>query len=80
MASIYSAYDQLAEILAKAEPEKILSLKASVPMQERLEKLLEKSREKMLSKDDKDELDHYLVLERLIRLSKIRAQLRLTES
>ncbi len=49
-------------------------------MQLRLEELIEKSNEGALSKEDKDELDHYIVLERLIRLAKIRAQKRVSNS
>jgi hypothetical protein len=39
-----------------------------------LEVLIEKSKDNILSKSEKDELDHYIVLERLIRLAKIRAR------
>jgi len=72
--TIYSAYDQVADLLASLEPEKLLALKASAEMHERLESLIEKSKEGDLSRKEKDELDHYLVLERLVRLAKIRAR------
>lgn len=42
-------------------------------MQERMELLLEKSKANKLTIDEKDELDHYIVLEWLGRLAKIRA-------
>ncbi|MBK9016795.1 MAG: hypothetical protein IPM82_23475 [Saprospiraceae bacterium] len=77
MVSIYSAYDQIAELLATVEPEKLMKLKATAAMQKRLETLMDKSKAGILTKEEKDELDHYLVLERLVRLSKIRAQQRL---
>ncbi|MFN0034872.1 MAG: hypothetical protein ACKVUS_07395 [Saprospiraceae bacterium] len=71
--TIYSVYDEIAELLAQLAPGKILALKASGEMQERLEFLIEKSKEDQLTIREKDELDHYIVLERLVRLSKIRA-------
>ena len=74
--TIYSAYDEIADLLSEIEPKRLLNLKASKAMQERLEILIEKSKEQALSREEKDELDHYIVLERLIRLAKIRAQKR----
>lgn len=71
--TIHNIYDQLAEILAKAEPAKVSAMQASGEMQTRLETLIEKSKEGPLDRKEKDELDHFIVLERLIRLAKIRA-------
>lgn len=73
MGNIYSAYDQLAAILAKIGPEEVTKLRATDEMQVRMELLLKKSRENILSIEEKDELDHFIVLERLVRLAKIRA-------
>lgn len=70
---IYNVFDQIAEILAEAEPAKITAMKASGEMQERLESLTEKSKDGLLNREEKDELDHFIVLERLMRLAKIRA-------
>ena len=42
-------------------------------MQQRLEELIDQEQSKGLSPEEKDELDHYIVLERLIRLAKARA-------
>ncbi len=72
MGNIYSAYDQLAGILAKIGPEEVMKLRATDEMQVRMESLLKKSRENNLSIEEKDELDHFIVLERLVRLAKIR--------
>lgn len=71
--TIYSVYDEIAGLLAQLAPAKILALKASSEIQERLEFLIEESKEGRLSAQEKDELDHYIVLERLVRLAKIRA-------
>ena len=74
--TIYNAYDQIAELIATLDPTKVLALKATDEMQNRLEDLVEKSKIGNLDRKEKDELDHYIVLERLIRLAKIRVQSR----
>lgn len=73
MTTIYSVYDQIAEIIARLEPEKILALKASEEVQKRFNFLTEKLKNSEITRQEKDELDHYIVLERLFRLAKIRA-------
>ena len=70
--TIYAVYDQIADLIARLDPSKVRALKATEEMTNRLEFLIEKSRETSLNKAEKDELDHYIVLERLIRLAKIR--------
>lgn len=72
--TIYSMYDQVADLMASLAPDKVLKLKASAEMQIRFELLVDKSKEGELTTQEKDELDHYVVLERLMRLAKIRAQ------
>jgi hypothetical protein len=42
-------------------------------LQNRFENLVEKSKESNLNVQEKDELDHCVVLERLIRLAKVRS-------
>ena len=71
--TIYSVYDQTAELIARLDPTKVMALKAPEEMQNRFTFLIEKSKEEPLDKKEKDELDHFIVLERLIRLAKIRA-------
>jgi hypothetical protein len=70
--TIYAVYDQIADLIARLDPSKVRALKASDEMTNRLEFLIDKSREASLEKAEKDELDHFIVLERLIRLAKIR--------
>ena len=73
---VYNAYDQIAELIAELNPAKVMALKANEELQNRFEDLVEKSKESNLNLQEKDELDHYVVLERLIRLAKIRSQQR----
>ena len=73
MATIYNVYDQVAELIAQLEPEKVLALRASSEVQNRFEYLVEKTRNEKTNRQEKDELNHFIVLERLFRLAKIRA-------
>ena len=70
---VYNAFDQIAELIAELNPVKVMALKANEELQNRFENLVEKSKESSLTLQEKDELDHYVVLERLIRLAKIRS-------
>jgi hypothetical protein len=74
--TLYNAYDLIADLIASLDPAKVMALKANEEMQVRLENLIEKSKIGELEHKEKDELDHYIVLERLIRLAKIRVQSR----
>lgn len=73
MSTIYTIYDQLAQVLAQIDPQKLLSMRADEQTQQRLTVLLQKNNDHTLSIEEKDELDHFIVLERLFRLAKMRA-------
>ena len=77
--TVQAVYDHIADFIASMNPERVLELKAPEVMGNRLEDLIDKEKEGNLTKDEKDELDHYLVLERLIRLAKAHARLRLAK-
>ena len=74
---VQNVYDDVADFIANMNPQKILELRASEQSKERMVFLTEKEKESSLSHEEKDELDHYLVLERLIRLTKAHARQRL---
>ena len=74
-----STCDFVADFIANMDPARLLKLHAPEAMQKRLEELIEKEKESGLTKEEKDELDHYIVLERLIRLAKANAHLRLAK-
>ena len=69
----FSVYDSVADFIAAMNPQKVLELKAAPEMQQRLEELIAQETAVGLSSEEKDELDHYIVLERLIRLAKAKA-------
>jgi hypothetical protein len=73
--TIYSIYDKIAELIARLDPEQVSGLKASHDMQDRLNFLIDKSKNEHLSKNEQDELYHFIVLERLMRLAKLNVKL-----
>ena len=73
--TIYAAYDKIAELIARLDPEQVSSLKASDDMQVRLNTLIDKSKNDHLTKNEQDELYHFIALERLIRLAKLNVKL-----
>ena len=66
--------------MATLDPIKVLGFHAPTNIQERVEELLEKQQEIKLSITEKEELDHYLILEHIVRLAKSRARLHLSEA
>lgn len=78
--TIYGVYDQVADLLAGLDPAKVMALRASPETQARFEVLTEKAEAGELSQREKDELDHFVVLERLVRLAKIRTSSRTNRS
>ncbi len=73
MTNVYNIYDQIAGILAQVRPEQVIAMQALPETQQRFNELVEKSKAEIISHKEKDELDHFIVLERLFRLAKIRA-------
>lgn len=74
MVTHYAAYDEIVEFLADMEPMKLLHFKASERMQQRVDDLLDKNSEDGLSEAERNELEHYLVIDHIISLAKIRAE------
>jgi hypothetical protein len=70
-------YDEIATLLADMDPAKLVSLKASPVLQERVEDLLEKNSEEGLTAEEKIEMEHYLIINRLFMKAKIKARRKL---
>lgn len=75
MTSYAHIYDSLAEFMAGLDPVKVLAFHAPKEIQVRVEELLEKKREEGLSEQEGKELEHYFILEHIVRLAKSRARL-----
>ncbi len=71
---IHAVYNQIADLLSTLDPSKVIALNPSEEVQTRFSFLVEKKHNNQLDEAEKDELDHFIVLERLIRLAKIRSQ------
>ncbi len=73
-----TGYDEIATLLADMDPAKMLSIKSPDSLRERVEFLIDKKREGTLSPEEAVELEHYLIVNRLFALAKIRARQQLS--
>jgi hypothetical protein len=80
MVAYNNVYDSLAEFMAGMDAQKVLAFHAPADIQNRVEVLLEKKQETTLSSNEKEELDHYFILEHIVRLAKSRARLKLAQA
>lgn len=71
------AYDEVAVLLAKLDPTKIIALQPSESSSKRLSLLLDKNRDEILTSEEKYELDRLLALDHLIALAKAYARIQL---
>ena len=79
MVAYQNIYDSLAEFMASMDAMKVLAFHAPEDLQNRVEKLLEKKKDSKLTNREQEELDHYFILEHIVRLAKSRARLRLSQ-
>ncbi len=68
-----SIYDEIADFMAGMDPKKVIACRPSEANQSRLDFLLDKQQESGLSSEEKNELGHYLIINRIIGLAKARA-------
>ena len=72
--TVSEAFGDVAEVLAKLDPTKIVELRASRGMAERVSELISKKKEELISWEETLELERYLALDLLINLAKVRAR------
>ena len=70
MVAQISIYDEISAFIASMNPEKVIAFKPSPTNQDRLDLLLDKHKDTGLSVEEKSELEHYLVINRIIGLAK----------
>lgn len=80
MVAYQNVYDSLAEFMANLDPVKMLAFHAPLDIQQRVEILLEKKQDNGLTKQEQEELNHYFILEHIVRLAKSRARLHLAQA
>jgi hypothetical protein len=68
-----SIYDEISSFIASMNPEKVIQFRPSDIQQNRLDFLLDKQKESGLTSEEKTELDHYLIINRIVGLAKARA-------
>jgi hypothetical protein len=67
-------YDEIVDFIASGTtPQSIIDFHLSETAQERLEDLVHNAKSNELTKEDKRELEKYLVLEHILRLAKAKA-------
>ncbi len=80
MVSYQHIYNSLADFMAGLDAQKVIAFHAPAEVQERVEELLGKKQDDHLSAAEQDELEHYFILEHIVRLAKSKARLRLQAS
>lgn len=68
-----SIYDEISAFIASMNPEKVIAFKPSSTNQTRLDNLLDKQKDVGLSLEERTELEHYLIINRIIGLAKAQA-------
>ena len=75
MVASYPAYDEIINFIASGpSPLAIISFRPSEKTRQRVLDLLYNEKNTSLSVEEKSELDHYLILEHIFRLAKVRAR------
>ena len=71
--SVSEAFGDVASLIAQMNPEKIVKLKASNVMSERVENLVFRKKNGTITLDETSELERFLALDLFIGLAKARA-------
>lgn len=70
---ITQVHEEIINFIAAANPAQVAAFRPSEAANRRIEDLVAKKKETGLTTEEKAELDHYFVLEHLMRLAKARA-------
>lgn len=75
-----TVYDEIIEFIAAGTtPESVAAFRPSDAARERVDELIRRQKEEGLSAEETAELNHYLLLEHVMRLAKARARQRLAK-
>ena len=67
-------YEEIVEFIASLSPREVVGFKPSEQARQRVWDLMERRKTMSLPPDEKDELDHNMEVEHLMRLAKARAR------
>ena len=68
------AYDEVIDFIAATNQDKVLAFRPSEATMQRVSDLIYREKTTGLSPEEKTELDHYMWLEHVMRMAKIRAR------
>ncbi len=75
MSTVSPAYVEIIDFIAAGTtPEAVALFHPSHEAQQRVAELIEREKESGLSPEDKDELDHFMELEHILRMAKAKAR------
>jgi hypothetical protein len=72
--TINEAFGDIAEVLAGLAPERVVDIKAPAPISKRVELLVNRKKDGIITYDETMELERFLALNMLISLAKARAR------
>ncbi len=72
--TVNQAFGDIAEVLAGLAPERVVEIKASADISQRVEVLVNRKKDGMITYDETLELERFLALNMLISLAKARAR------
>ena len=72
--SALKAYDEVIDFIAATNPSKVLAFHPSEATRQRVADLIDREKTTGLAPEEKAELDHYMWLEHVMRMAKIRAR------
>lgn len=67
-------YDEVVDFIARSNPKNVLEFKPSEAANQKVGVLLEKERDGKITAEEKKELEHFLMLEHIMRLAKAKAR------
>lgn len=73
--TVSEAFGDTADLIAHMDPEKVMALKASTQISERVEELVERKKNQLITTEESSELERFLALDLFIGLAKARARL-----
>ncbi|MCI0692034.1 hypothetical protein L0337_08525 [candidate division KSB1 bacterium] len=68
-----SAYSELVDLVARSDPHRVLSFRLSPKVGRRVETLINREKDSLITPAEKDELDTYMHLSRIVMLAQIQA-------
>lgn len=77
--SIAEVFSDIAEVIARMNPQEVVGLKAPQQMSDRVEQLINKKKEGAISLEESSELERFLALDLFISLTKARARMLLVQ-